>query len=1176
MKVCGVYNINEDTSNLLVGNQYYHTVMKKRSLKRTSRVREEEEDAGEHESCNMQGGPKKRSKLPIRFQLLNVYYMPEDNHSIYLEGRSSNADFGGVCAVTHFQTYFCFERNKPFSSKTEIDDFLERIQTHLGTLHRVNINNQYKADIYKKDVISSNLHFSKAPTYGRTSVSDNMRDFCASWELVEHKHRTGGHYTPKTAYLQVVKVYVRLPYMAKSMHLYFESDEYLDMIRRLGYENEWLVRTFLATADVSLMYCMINNVSRNRWCTIDNYTLLPSAERRVYRKTNIALLNNECITCDKEDIEPAPFRILSCDAEMPGPPGKFPDPECDPVVVISALVFDDASGVKPNLREGRIFVYKHEKAAPCADLNLWITNCQKKLQKAIESGDPHRTQHYKDLMEFWEYGKIKLEEYDDEMSIIYAFEKFLHDSDIDIVTGWNFVPFDIPYFHKRWLKLKEGTTGPHKLRQPNFGALVRQSSHLQSYNPVQGASFGGGGSAKQGRSYDYVSMPHYILNDGLEMWRNDKEEKRHTLNVVAQRFLEYDKAAVAAGVQLAKQCASEMYQRGNMNKENYEREKDSSLQHCSLADLVKSNKQEDNDEDEDDEEIGEKDIRETLLGHKIQLEKLTVSMLDTVSEIFTSPTSTETFPMKKIEFKHSEGRRYHRTGGELMLKFGIYCAIDCLLPVLLIKYKGKIQSQLSFAMVSGVNFEDVYGRGQQMKVDTAIYIYTFKLYDGMFLTPDKGYHHYHWPRVFRHPHGPAKAVMYFWDRLKPFYGGKANEGGKVQKPTGYGVYDDIVFTEDAAAMYPSEMGSNSLCFTAFLTSGLIEEYDVPRYEYVRKPLGSVELNMCGERVQDHEAALLVGCDTDDLKVSYFHQNCETIVPSIVSDFSVIRGNGKVAKAAWLALAKKCVVYIEGGNGTKTFELIEIEYHQSETTDSAYLESYKATNETLQTIFNVAKTTPAHGQTLIKDAQMFAENATLTFFLKRVCTWCVNMPKELEQLSSDSKVVLLKLMLRVLTTIPSEQRTPLNIMRLAENQSSNFESFQLGVKVCMNSLYGVLMRVAGALALPEISTTVTASGRDHITHVLCTTERQTSQNAKDYLGLINSSEKADATLAKKVNKGLNWNQPLKYDCYIPAGKFMRKLPEAFVPKLARSLQSYENINTLYGDTVSYLISTSFRY
>ena len=53
---------------------------------------------------------------------------------------------------------------------------------------------------------------------------------------------------------------------------------------------------------------------------------------------------------------------------------------------------------------------------------------------------------------------------------------------------------------------------------------------------------------------------------------------------------------------------------------------------------------------------------------------------------------------------------------------------------------------------------------------------------------------------------------------------------------------------------------------------------------------------------------------------------------------------------------------------------------------------------------------------------------------------------------------------------------------------------------MNSMYGVLMRTAGPLALPEISATVTAFGRDLITMVKCLTERQTTQNAKRHLNI----------------------------------------------------------------------------
>jgi DNA polymerase elongation subunit (family B) len=151
-----------------------------------------------------------------------------------------------------------------------------------------------------------------------------------------------------------------------------------------------------------------------------------------------------------------------------------------------------------------------------------------------------------------------------------------------------------------------------------------------------------------------------------------------------------------------------------------------------------------------------------------------------------------------------------------------------------------------------------------------------------------------------------------------------------------------------------------------------------------------------------------------------------------------------------------------------------------------------------------------------------------------------------------------MMIKAIVALPPEDRTPLLLGPLCKGQAENFDKFQLGVKVSMNSFYGVMMKVSGPLALPEIGATVTSFGRDLITLVKCLVERQTSENAKKHLGMPNHSNKPDNGLAEAYAKETEGK-------LIEVGEMLRKLPKDFVPLLNKWLQSNEAISAVYGDT-----------
>jgi DNA polymerase elongation subunit (family B) len=1132
----------------------------------------------------MKGNPQP----PISFQLLNIYYVPEDNDLFYLEGRSKNPEIGGVCALATFPSFFFLERWKPFSCEEEVRIFLKKVQSHLDTLPEVNINNQYKADIYKGEKLKEKLHRMKEEYSRRTGTTyfrrdpTSMNDFCTGFELISGKHKTFAHFMPDKEFLNVVKVYVKSPYMCASLHAYFESLEYESAFRESKGPYDHLVRTYLGTMDPTLLFSVESGVSRGRWCTLKKYELIRQTDqKRVYKKTNL-FFDVADIVCDHLNVEPSPLRILSFDCEMvprrnpttgivnhrfprplarkltpSGQPSCSSDAEAnfdgdvldaDLVTVICALVFEDSGGGEPKLKEGRAFVYVHPDDHPERtleeELETWRVRIRELVAKACAKMPSFDVA---DLVEFWGYDKLRVFEYHSEMEPIYAFEDYLHESDIDILAGWNQDGFDLPFLFKRWQHHRY-VLKKTSLRQPNFGLLVGGRSELRSFYKKKPEEGGGVGivpkataSAKTQKSYDTITTPHLTGNDGLLIWKTDHmKEKPHNLNAVSQRTLSFPKPVVAVAVALAKLSCSEVLDNSNEQREGG------------------------GDDEEREEEMSNSKkgfpVSELLSNptRKSFLVRKTSEGLDSLFESYTNPASKESFPMKKIEFHHAHGIRYWETGGLLMLKFLLYCSIDCKLPAMLLKSKGKMQAQLSFCMVSGVNFEDVVARGQQAKVSSTLYVYSKKLHDGLFLVYDKGYHHYHWPGVWRNSAGPAAAVARDYDRLKPFYGTKGNEGGRVQDPGGYGLFNCYVTTEDAASLYPSIMETLNLCSTSYVNSKIISMYQIPRWEFATFTLGSASLNMAGEHVLDHSKALALGCPDDNLKVTHFHQTCKTVVPYVVRDLRDVRGNAKKAKAAWLLLFDYLKLMEEQGKGGVALERLEDERVETASNGGSSEKEKEALGKHLGLLEKHASLWSSSGN---EELSIFINNPKIVSLLKAVCSWSVELPAEPKDLYSKNGCVVLNNMLKNVEALPSAERTPIVLQQLCETQADNFEHYQLGVKCLMNSLYGVLMRVAGSLALPEISATVTAFGRDLITMVKCLVERQTTDHAKRHLGISGFADCNDPEAAKRVFseeevRGL-----------VAVGKMLRGLPEGFVTAFKKWLTSYQAICVIYGDTDS---------
>lgn len=1193
---------------------------------------------------------------PIRFLLLEAHYVPHDQHRIYLLGRTEPTQMTptelqmankmsstttpqknktmGVCAVTTFQKYFYIAKKTPFENETEAKDFIRKIQNHIDTLQEVHISNPYGVHSGKEDGFPSKLgwdqkysgfgseynlqnHKDSWKTYGEKQASqtttvgqrsgganqkrtpapkvcDNLRAFCVKFELIDNTHKTFAHYTPEGTYEQLLKIYVRLPYMANSLHLYFESWEFFRMIDL----KKDLIKSFLATEDVALSFLLDNNLARGRWCTLQNYSHLYGENRVVYRSINVKFdlgmsspqqqQQQKNIVCDHETVEAGQLRVLCLDCEMPA----GVDPEtgmtrfCRPVVmnsngtlntkntdtdvcaVIVAMIFTVGVDSGFDFTEARAFTFKHPNQKSALPSNIdWAKKLQTGYKNAIKEENRRRKENpnnkltllddleelgYKKAVELenerrlknpqlslpllvkseqggwkatfdeensrrrkisdggggggdenellieddtaftspWNYDKLQIQEYSTEMDAIYAFEDFIHESDIDILANWNGEGFDFPFLYWRYIFHTHVLGGEYKnLRIPNFGALIGGFSSLKKED----------GLFKKGDSY-VVSTDMYTKNDGLIIWRKNAEEKPHSLNMVSSRELVYPLHVVQRGFILQRSNYSRMF-----------------------SEIPKTlfNPPSDAHGKEDENEKKKKYVSKMS---EWEIEYETFLALDNLEPKLVS--GKDKFPMKKMEFDHSIGKLSWEEGGYLWLKYILYCMLDTLLAYMNLRVKGKILNQQSLCLVAGVNISDVIGRGEQMRVVNNIYINCRKRYDGRFVIPDKGYNHLHWHGVFHHPLGPRAAVLAQWDRLKPFEGvhphltddggdsiittvlkpgqrGKkqqqqqqtttnsgsvskkkkkdgepGNEGGFCQPLESGGIQEGYVTTLDFRSMYPYILFILNLCFSSALNSHTIAQYSVKKHEYFTKTIGAANRNMCGERIVDKESSAIAAIYTPDVKKTSFHQGCPTVLPPLVLDLAQERTNGKDAKALWGILnevVKDINVFLHKKENAKSllhkYPLLVVRYSSNEAK-----------------VFSVDWVKLRENE---QNVQHFVYSCASWYWVQKGTNVDISDYITHIGLLSGFKARLFKDLCKAIM----ESTDPYTFVNLSKSNNINFEAYQLQVKVFMNSLYGVLMMCFGSLSYPELSATITSFGRYLLNLIRNIAECLTSEKAK---------------------------------------------------------------------------------
>ncbi len=161
---------------------------------------------------------------------------------------------------------------------------------------------------------------------------------------------------------------------------------------------------------------------------------------------------------------------------------------------------------------------------------------------------------------------------------------------------------------------------------------------------------------------------------------------------------------------------------------------------------------------------------------------------------------------QKEDVHHSLITELQNGGPESRRRLAIYCLKDAYLPQRLMDKLMCFINYIELARVTGIPFNDVLTRGQQIRVVS---------------------------QLFR----KAKAENYLVPAVKSEGTDEKYEGATVLEPKA-GYYDRPIATLDFASLYPSIMMAHNLCYTTLLNKATIEKLDLKQDEdYVKTPNG---------------------------------------------------------------------------------------------------------------------------------------------------------------------------------------------------------------------------------------------------------------------------------------------------------------------------------------------------
>lgn len=464
----------------------------------------------------------------------------------------------------------------------------------------------------------------------------------------------------------------------------------------------------------------------------------------------------------------------------------------------------------------------------------------------------------------WNFDNIKINTFQSEAEMINAFINYRKNLGPDIEETWNGrANFDLPYLYDRLLFLQKYGTKRDKDFAFDINFTFELGHKVKSIYTERFSSSRAGGDKME----RLVSTDLLIHNDGCDIIKNSSfGEKRidNSLDSVSMDKLTYSRMNT-------NQVVEKMIEQNMINEEaiNYLYRKKMKLNNTQG------------------------------INHIELKERCNIVYND--------------FPMRKMQFDIKEGTERWNQGGAKLREFMEYCFVDAALPSLI---GGKLSLQIELAKAANIPLDAVFYRGVQIKVLSIIYGICQRDFKGLFMIPDKGNLHLHWPGVFndfelgfeeavlQDPRLKSQVyapVFIHRSERKAYDKKKASEkkctykGAYVLSPLHRGVIHQCVPTLDYASLYPSIMLAFLLCFTTFLTSKSIEQYGFEEWEYTTHVLGTSKDISCGEAIYDPVLAKKEGYyHTNDLKIAYFYsaEAEETIMGVLVKQTKKLRGAAK--------------------------------------------------------------------------------------------------------------------------------------------------------------------------------------------------------------------------------------------------------------------------------------------
>ncbi|CAO1619422.1 unnamed protein product [Sympodiomycopsis kandeliae] len=205
---------------------------------------------------------------------------------------------------------------------------------------------------------------------------------------------------------------------------------------------------------------------------------------------------------------------------------------------------------------------------------------------------------------------------------------------------------------------------------------------------------------------------------------------------------------------------------------------------------------------------GTRDSKNTELQGRLQLDMLQVMQRDHKLRSYSlNSVSFEFLGEQKEDVHHSLITELQNGGPESRRRLAVYCLKDAYLPQRLMDKLMCFINYIEMARVTGVPFNYLLSRGQQIKVIS---------------------------QLFR----KAKDDGYLVPSMKSEGSDDAYEGATVLEPKA-GYYDKPVTTLDFASLYPSIMMAHNLCYTTLLQKATVEKLSLKKDEdYIITPNGN--------------------------------------------------------------------------------------------------------------------------------------------------------------------------------------------------------------------------------------------------------------------------------------------------------------------------------------------------